>query len=255
MSSVLWFSCQMVSCMFVDYTDFDLVDKFSKKKINEQMSKILVGHFKQFPTSFAILPSESDSGMVTSVPICWVVTSVPGPVSVLIVTFPEKKKKVIYYIALYIQSWPKISAPLQFCQKMQPFSQKIVLVLTFIYFFVCIGTTQKKKQKKSQIWYNSTQNPPKNALDKIIGTLNLIFGSTPFGKNNRNQSLPVTMNEFLTPLYWNFGPLFFANCSRLFRFKGCLLPTAVFEISPQVFYGIQIWTHCWPFQNSPALCL
>ncbi len=65
-------------------------------------------------------------------------------------------------------------------------------------FFVCIGTTQKT-EKKNKIWYNSTQNP-KNALDKIIGTLNLIFGSTPFGKNNWNQSLPVTMNEFLTPL-------------------------------------------------------
>ncbi len=101
---------------------------------------------------------------------------------------------------------------MQFCQKMKPFSQKIVavanvLVLTCLFFLFALE--QPKKQKKSQIWYNSTQNP-KNALDKIIGTLNLIFGSTPFGKNNWNQSLPVTMNEFLTPLYWNFGPLFFS---------------------------------------------
>ncbi len=67
---------------------------------------------------------------------------------------------------------------------MQPFSQKIVavanvLVLTFIFLFAL--EQHKKIEKKSQIWYNSTQNP-KNALDKIIGTLNLIFGSTPLEK-------------------------------------------------------------------------
>ncbi len=45
----------------------------------------------------------------------------------------------------------------------------------------------------------------------------------------------------------------FANCSRSFRFEGSL-PHCWFEIPPQVF-RIQIWTHCWPFQNSPALCL
>ncbi len=121
-------------------------------------------------------------------------------------------------------------------------------------FFVCIGTTQKKKQKKSQIWYNSTQNP-KNALDKIIGNLNLIFGSTPFGKNYWNQSLPVTMNEFLTPLYWNLGRRFFCKLLQVIQIWRMPSPNCCFEISPQVFYGIQIWTHCWPFQNSPALCL
>ena len=41
--------------------------------------------------------------------------------------------------------------------------------------------THKKSEKKSQIWYHSSQNS-KNGLDKIIGSLNLIFGSTPFGK-------------------------------------------------------------------------
>ncbi len=46
-------------------------------------------------------------------------------------------------------------------------------------------------------------------------------------KNNWNQSLPVTVNEFLTPLYWDFGPLFFSKLLRSFRFEGCLLPTAV----------------------------
>ncbi len=57
------------------------------------MSKILVGHLKHFPTSFSILTSESESGMVTSVPLCCV-TLVSGPVSVLIITFPENKKLI-----------------------------------------------------------------------------------------------------------------------------------------------------------------
>ncbi len=69
---------------------------------------------------------------------------------------------------------------------MQPFSQKIVaaanvLVLTCLFIFCLHWNNTKKTEKKSQIWYNSTQNL-KNALDKIIGTLNLIIGSTPFGK-------------------------------------------------------------------------
>ncbi len=123
--------------------------------------------------------------------------------------------------------------------------------------FICLHwntkkTNKKKKQKKSHIWYNSTQNQ-KNALDTIIGTLNLIFGSTPFGKNNWNQSLPVTMNEF--PLYWNFGPLFFCKLLQVLQIWRMPSPNCCFEISPLVFYGIQIWTHCWPFQNSPVLCL
>ncbi len=55
-------------------------------------------------------------------------------------------------IYIYIQSWPKISAPLQFCQKMQPFSQKIVavanvLVLTFIFFCLHWNNTKKQRRK------------------------------------------------------------------------------------------------------------
>ena len=85
-------------------------------------------------------------------------------------------------------------------------SYKCFGIRMFIY-FVCIEKTLRGKKKKSQIWYHSTQNS-KNGLDKMIGTLNLIFGCTPFGKNNWDQSLPVTIDGFLTPLYWNFGPLY-----------------------------------------------
>ncbi len=123
----------------------------------------------------------------------------------------------------------------------------------FIYFLFALEQ-HKKTEKKSQIWYNSTQNP-KNALDKIIGTLNLIFGITPWEKNNWNQSLSVTVNEFLTPLYWDFGPLFFCKLLQFIQIWRMPSPNCCFEISPQVFYEIQIWTHCWPYQNSPALCL
>ncbi len=49
----------------------------------------------------------------------------------------------------------KISAPLQFCQKMQPFSQKIVavanvLVLSCLFFWFAFEQ-HKKTEKKSQI--------------------------------------------------------------------------------------------------------
>ncbi len=63
------------------------------------------------------------------------------------------------------------------------------------------------------------------------------------------------MNEFLTPLYWNFGPLFFCKLLQVIQIWRMSSPNCCFEISPQVFYGIQIWTHCWPLQNSPVLCL
>ena len=134
---------------------------------------------------------------------------------------------------MYIQSWSKILTPLHFCQIMHHFSQKKlaitnVLVFTCSYLFCLHWKNTKNLRKKSQIWYHSTQNS-KNGLHKTVGTLKLIFGSTPFGKNNRDQSLPVTINEFLSPLYWNFGPLFFffSICSRCLRFEGCLLPTVV----------------------------
>ncbi len=163
---------------------------------------------------------------------------------------------ILYCVCIYIYSHgQKYWHP---CNSVRKCNQKIVavangLVLTCLFLFFFALEQHKKTEKKSQIWYNSTQNP-KNALDKIIGTLNLIFGSTPFGKNNWNQSLPVTMNKFLTPLYWNFG-LFFCKLLQVIQIWRMPSPTCCFQISPQVFYGIQIWTHCWPFQNSPALCL
>ncbi len=66
--------------------------------------------------------------------------------------------------------------------------------------------------------------------------------SQKIAENNWNQSLPVTMNEFLTPLYWNFGPLFFCKLLQVIQIWRMPSPNCCFEISPQVFYGIQIWT-------------
>lgn len=122
------------------------------------MSKILVGYLKQFPTSFAILPSESDSGMVTSVPLCWGVTSVPGPVSVLIVTFPEKKrkekkkKKVITLFSTYSHG-QKYQNPCNSVRKCSPSLRKFLQLQMFWYsrvFFVFLHWNTKKN-KKSQI--------------------------------------------------------------------------------------------------------
>ena len=108
----------------------------------------------------------------------------------------------------------------------------------FIY-FVCIGKTQGKGGgEKSQIWYHSTQNS-KNGLDKIIGTLNIIFGSTPFGKNNWDQSLAVTINEFLSPLYWNFEPLFFCQLLQVSQIWRVPSLNCCFEISHRCSMGFR----------------
>ena len=55
-------------------------------------------------------------------------------------------------LARHIQSWPKILAPLQFCQKMQPFSQKIVavanvLVLTCSFLWFAVEQQKKNRRK------------------------------------------------------------------------------------------------------------
>ncbi len=118
----------------------------------------------------------------------------------------------------------KISAPLQFCQKIQPFL-----------FLVCIGTTQKKNRRKvkSETIPHKTL---KNALDKIIDTLNLIFGSTLLDKITEiNRSLwPWMSFSHLSTGVLDHSS--FANCSRSFRFKGCILPTAVWDPSTGVLW-------------------
>lgn len=90
--------------------------------------------------------------------------------------------------------------------------------------FVCTGPTHK-----TEIKFHT--EPPKNGLDKIISSLRLIFGSTPCEENNWNQSLPVTMNTFLTPLYWNFGWLYLCKLVQL-RFEGARLIVKTFQKSP-----------------------
>ncbi len=116
-------------------------------------------------------------------------------------------------------------------------SQKIVavanvLVLTCLFFGLHWNNTEKQRRKlKSDTIPHRTQ---KNALEKIIGTLNLIFGSTPFEQNNWKQSVPV-----MSFLHLSTGILdhsSFANCSRSFGFEGCLLPTAVWDLSSGVLW-------------------
>ena len=145
------------------------------------------------------------------------------------------------------------------CQIMYHFSQKIVamtnaLVFTCLFFLCLHWNNTKKSEKKCQIWLDSTQNS-KNGLDKMIGTLKLIFGSIPFGKNNWNQSLPLTMNECLTTLYWNFGPLFFCQLLQVSHIWRVPSPNCCFEIMPQVCYGIKIWTHLGHFRTLQCFVL
>ncbi len=68
----------------------------------------------------------------------------------------------IIYIYIYIQSWPKILAPLQFCQIMQHFSQKIVpisnvLVFTYLLFLFALQQHKKKREEKSNKISHRTQ--------------------------------------------------------------------------------------------------
>lgn len=61
---------------------------------------------------------------------------------------------------------------------------------------------QKSREKKTDTVSHKTSK-----MNKIVGTLNLIVGCTPFGKNKGNQSLPVPINKLLAPFNWNVGPL------------------------------------------------
>lgn len=70
-------------------------------------------------------------------------------------------------------------------QAMHHFSQKIVAIQNALV-FICLHWNNAKKQRKGQIYIT-----PENGLDRTTDTLNLIFGSTPFGKITE-------INHFLT---------------------------------------------------------
>ena len=79
----------------------------------------------------------------------------------------------------------------------------------------------------------------RNGIDKIIDTLDLIFGSTTFGQNNCSQVPPIAMDELPTPLYWKFGQtLFFCKLLQFSQIWRVPSPNCCFQISPQVFNGI-----------------
>ena len=113
---------------------------------------------------------------------------------------------------------------------MHHFSQKSVAitnVLVYTCLFFCIGTTQKSRRKKPNLTSFYIKLTYKTGSNKIIGNLKLIFGCTPFGENNWNQSLPITINKFPTPLTGILNNSSFANCSRFLKFEGCPLATAI----------------------------
>ncbi len=79
------------------------------------------------------------------------------------------------------------------CCSCKYFGTPVFILFIYIFLYLFIFNTKKLRRKvKTDTITHRTQI---NALDKITGTLNLIFGSTPLEKNYWNQSLPVTMNE------------------------------------------------------------
>lgn len=79
-------------------------------------------------------------------------------------------------------------------------------------------------------------------MNKIVGTLNVIFDCTPFVKNKGNQLLPVPINKLLAPFNWNVGPLFICKLLQFSYIRRVLSSNSNFKTSPQVFNGIQFQT-------------
>lgn len=120
-----------------------------------------------------------------------------------------------------------------------------------------IDESIKKAEKKIDPVSHKT---PK--MNKIVGTLHLIFGCTPFGKNKGNQLLPVPINKLLAPFNWNVGALFICKLLQFSYIWRVLSSNSNFKISPQVFNGIQFQTilepsKCFfhPFLGALEVCL
>ena len=44
-------------------------------------------------------------------------------------------------------------------------------------------------------------------MEKMIGTMELVFGCTAFGQDNCQQMFIVAINELAALFYWRLGPL------------------------------------------------
>ena len=141
------------------------------------------------------------------------------------------KSLLCHQAKLHLHSWRKAFAPLELFQKMHHFSQKSlaitnVLVYTCLFPLSALGQ-HTKAEEKSQIWHHFKQNS-KLGLDKIIGTLNLIFGCThtseKITETNRFQEPATSFLHLSTGILDHSS---FANCSRSLKFEGCFLATAV----------------------------
>lgn len=124
------------------------------------------------------------------------------------------------------------------------------LVFTCIVFVYIETTGGRKKKAKSD---HSTQ-----IRTKLLASSTQHFVGHPLEKKKKkkswNQSFPVTINRFLTPLCWNFGPVFFLPTAigllfdiRDRRVEGHLFPIAVLKSLRRSSLGFIL--------NSPALFL
>lgn len=125
----------------------------------------------------------------------------------------------------------------------EAFLPKKLLQLQMFFFhtfisFVCIESMNQSKRREKKL--TVSHKTPK--MNKIVGTLNLIFGCTPFGKNTGIQSFPVPINKLLAPFNWNVGPLFICTLLQFSYIWRVVSSNSNFKISPQVFNGIQFQT-------------
>ncbi len=114
---------------------------------------------------------------------------------------------------MYVQSWPKISAPLQFCQKMQHFSQKIVpianvLVFTRLLFLFALQQHTKNREESildqishrtkkwtGQKYWQLFKIVRNNCFSKMWCSYNLYL-DTPVASNRCGQYSNHTCNQF-----------------------------------------------------------
>ena len=103
---------------------------------------------------------------------------------------------------------------------------------------VCIQYISLQMYSHGQKYWHFCQIMHNFSQKNVAVTNVLVF--TCFGKYNWVQSLPVTINEFLTPLYWNFGPLFLPTAPGVSDLKGAFSQLLFWDLSTGVLWDLDL---------------